>query len=155
MPYRANYDELEPKKIAYWLGKMKRDAVVSPDLRAALAEAEAAMKAGDYPIAEELTAVKGMVVGKLTLKNPPYEYHFRENEAANTRKFGDSVYMILDRMTHELSFNLGNMPEGVILVDAGGIHTRGPPKGESPTLRLMRDEHRAMVDEFEARKFKE
>jgi hypothetical protein len=167
MAYKWNFKELEAAKITRWLGRLRREAVVSPDLRAAIVEAERAMKAGNYALAEDLTAVKSYVTGSY----PPHGGgtvtpfteadslargdHFWEDGIANEEKFGETVYGILDSMTHELSIHSGNIPAGAVILtspEVGKItmHERGQPVGESPTLRLMREEHQAILDRVAA-----
>lgn len=162
--YVGNYDKLEPRKITRWLDKMYREAVVSPDLKRALREARDAMKAKDYQLAEEVTAVKSYVVGEIDPSDT--RDHFQEDGEENRRLFGgETVYDILDAMTHELSFYLMSqgrevIPAGAVVIgrtESGRIRAQGrndpgvsdrlEPEGSSVTLRLMQAEHDVIVEE--------
>jgi hypothetical protein len=157
--YPANYKKLEPAKITRWLARIDREAVMSPDLKQAVEEALKAMKAKDYDLAEQTTAVKSFIVSSRA--NRPYSEmdalnggnHFWEDGAANEAKFGDDLYGILDAMTHELSFymmkrGIDTVPAGAMEISARGIKERAlPGTNSSPTLRLMRQEHDRIVEE--------
>lgn len=156
MAYKSNYDKIEPTKMIRELNLLIKEARVSPELRNAMIELRAAIRAKNYPLAAELAVVKSYVVGMMNLDPKHGIDHFREDAEWNREHFdGEDVYRVLDVIQHELAFNLHQMPAGAMIISRSSssgkphIEQRQPTaivaQEESPTLKYIAEEHAEIV----------
>lgn len=138
-----------------WLLDLKRiqaKALISPRLGVAVEEIQKAIKAKNWDLAYQLTAVKAFICGSL---NADKKNAFREDHDANEKTLKASVYVILDVMHHDIAFSRNELPSGMMVI--GRNSTTGKlgvsqmkSQGTHPIVRRMQFEHRRTVKEVEA-----
>lgn len=128
-----------PKCMVKTLQRVIAKGTVSEELKTAIEELIAALNRRDLRLAYELSGVKTITSGLMTLSHPhPGEDYFREDSDRNKSVLGSSVYSILDGFHFKLAMLVGKMPAGMMEFRAGGVLQKGAIVGDSPTLRLMK-----------------
>lgn len=121
------------------LGKGK----FSVSLKVALNEILLAVKSKDYSLLADLTGVKSYIADVHNHKNCV----FYEDSTYNNKSLGFDLYGLLDDFHHRVSMDLGQMPSGMMVLNASGIKQRGVSKHSSPTLNAMKKEHEQILKE--------
>jgi len=122
------------------LEKFYAGARMSPALKNALDELIDALKHDDWSKAEELSAVKSFITSEI--EPADNLNHFQEDMAYNRRKFKDDLYSYLDSLHFDLAMRLHKQPSGIMILSRSGIQDRPQPTLKSPTLNMMRWEHK-------------
>lgn len=126
------------------LNKILEKAKITPDLKKAILEIKDALTNDDLYLAYEVSAVKSYIAGMSA--NP--KNHFREDVDYNrTVLGGEDVYCLLDDMHHTFAFANHKLPSGMMVISLDGWKSKGLPKRESPTLKLITEEHTRIVKE--------
>jgi hypothetical protein len=146
-----------PKASQKWirdLTKIATKGVISPRLFEAITEITVALKARNWELAYQLTAVKSYICGVVNPKDK--KNAFQEDHDANEKMFKASVYMILDFMHHDIAFAMDELPSGAMVMSGNGRVQEMKSKGIHPIVRRMKYEHRVIQKEAEkARKERE
>ena len=125
---------------------LKHQDLMSFMLREAIIATKQALIDGDLSLAYQLSAVKSFITGVL---NPKDKRHaFQEDNDANEKILGNSLYCILDGIHFRLAMTIGEMPSGMMVVSAfqsGALATEEMKrKGDHPIIKRMDYEHNAI-----------
>ena len=123
------------------LQRILTTAVMSPMLKKAVSATIEALKNKDLKLAHQITACKSYVVGEIDTKDT--EHAFQEDEAANKKALGDSLYSILDGVHFEIAMAADEMPSGIVALSTRGA-TSMRHKGTHPVVQRIIDEDRAI-----------
>jgi hypothetical protein len=128
------------RNIKSTLNKILQKGFMSPMLREAVTATIEALSKENYALAYQITACKSYVIGKINSKNTVYA--FQEDEAANNKILGRSLYSILDGIHHEIAFAIDKMPSGMMVLSANGS-IEMQHKGTHPIVKriITEDKH--------------
>jgi hypothetical protein len=139
-----------PKASQKWirdLTKIATKGVISPRLFEAITEITVALKAQNWELAYQLTAVKSYICGVINPKDK--KNAFQEDQDANKKMFKASVYVILDCMHHDIAFAMDELPSGTMVLSGNGQVQKMKSKGIHPIVRRIQYEHRAIQKKAE------
>lgn len=128
-------DKIQKLQRVLEVGKM------TTSTRKAIQEIISALRRNDLELAYELTAVKSFLTGSM---EAPARYHFKEDAKYNQKVLGDDIYRILDRMHHDLAYEVDRIPSGMMVVTARGYTGKGKPVRSHPIIRMMERERKAI-----------
>jgi len=127
------------------LNSISKNAIMSEPLRKTVDATTTALKKNNLPLATELTSVKSLIAGKMSLS--PTQYPFREADDFNRKKLGDNVYGILDEMHHDLARKTDTIPSGMSIFSSEGITSRTPQLHDHTEVAEIQKEFRRIRDE--------
>jgi len=126
------------------LDKILEKAKITVALKRAILELKDALTNDDLDLAYEVSAVKSYIAGM----DADSKNHFREDVDYNrTALGGEDVYCLLDDMHHTFAFANHKLPSGMMVISLDGWKSKSLPKRESPTLKLITEEHTRIVKE--------
>jgi homoaconitase/3-isopropylmalate dehydratase large subunit len=128
------------------LNRILKKGIISPLLRMAVQESIKALKAKDYDLAFQITACKSFTTSKIYPKDK--KYAFQEDCETNEKILGNSVYSILDGITHHIAYSIGSIPSGMMIISSDGSTEEFQRKGKHPIIARMEYEHNQIVKEF-------
>lgn len=131
------------------LTRMLKKGTMSPMLHDALVAAIEALNNNDLKLAYQITACKSYIVGKIDPKDT--RDSFQEDETANKRSLGDSIYSLLDGVHFEISMAAQELPSGMSHLSATGI-TAMKHKGTHPIVQRIIHEDRVINEEANQRR---
>ena len=108
---------LNYRKVKSDLNKALAKGSLSPMLRKALEATVEALDKKDLKLACDITACKSILIGELQPKNK--DFAFQEGRDVNEKLLGNSLYVILDIIHHDLAWILDEMPSGQAIFSAG------------------------------------
>jgi len=118
------------------LNHISKNARMSEPLRKTVRATNTALKENNLPLATELTSVKSLIVGTMDSKQP-----FREDDDFNRKKLGgDDIYVILDKMHHDLARKTNTIPSGMSIFSSEGIKHRTPQLKNDPVVAEIHKE---------------
>lgn len=143
------------KRIINTLQRCLTKGTMSPRLREAVASAKQALEAKDLELAYQLTAVKSFITGDSIKPKELKRYSFQEDQKANERALGNSIYHILDGIHFRLAMNLEKLlPSGMTVAGLGLTLTSRrlvsqemKHKGVHPIVRRIQWESRKTREE--------
>lgn len=138
-----------PKHAKKWekdLTAIATKGIISPMLFEATIETLVAIKAQNWTLAYQLTAVKSYIVGEINPKDK--KNAFQEDQVANDKSLKNSVYLILDRMHHDLAFALEELPSGMMTLSSNGQVHSMKSIGSHPIIMRIKKEHTAIHKKF-------
>jgi hypothetical protein len=137
---------LNYRKVKSDLNKALSKGSLSPMLRKAIEATVEALDKKNLKLACELTSCKSILIGALQPKNKVYA--FQEDSDVNEKVLGNSLYVILDIIHHDLAWQIDEMPSGQAIFSAGPnglvIQERPSPKGTHPVVRRIKKERDAI-----------
>jgi len=127
------------------LNRISKNAKMSEPLRKTVDATTTALKKNNLPLATELTSVKSLIAGKMSLS--PTQYPFREDDDFNQKKLGDNVYGILDEMHHDLARKTDTIPSGMSIFSSEGITSRTPEVSNNTEVAEIHKEFKRIRDD--------
>jgi hypothetical protein len=137
------------------LKKILRKAHISHMLYIAVEDTIFALQTKNLYQAYQLTVVKSFITGRLEPKNK--EHAFQEDQEYNQTQFkeGQNVYCLLDNIHHDIAWQLGQMPSGMMVMSVGPKGTsvqEMKPAGTHPVMKRIKLEQNRIHKQFANRR---
>lgn len=123
------------------LTKALKKGTMSPTLRAAITATVKELDKGNLNLAYQITACKSLVIGEIDPTDKMYA--FQEDQAANEKALGNSLYCILDGIHFQIAMTTNQMPSGMMLLSAHGS-TEMKHEGTHPIVKKIIAERKAL-----------
>lgn len=126
------------RRILSTLRKILKRASISTMLRQAVEETILALQKKDLELAYQITTCKSLICSDLRFD--AIQNAFREDDKANEKALGDSVYSLMDGIHHELAHRLHKMPSGMMVLSHGPqgvVVEEMKPSGTHPVVKRI------------------
>ena len=128
-----------------------KKGIMSPRLKEAVEAILKAINDKNPPLAYQLSVVKSFITGTL---NPKDKVHaFQEDQDANEKSLGESIYSLLDGVHFRLSMAVDSMPSGMMILssskDGKTMKTEEMKSvGSHPIIRRIKAERKALYKKY-------